>query len=262
MKKRNIEEEVQILDTLVRENDQIPSKVRNNILKQVEVVRKCTRPRRSNKGRNQNLNSGLLIPVIVSEEMAKFANWDKDELHSRIDITKIICSYIAKNNLQKPTNRKTILPDQALKDLLRWDAESEKIPVSAMSSDSSDSSHVFSIVKIPSSGLEKPSYYNNSELLNEGGESIALIKTFECLDNGNYKFVLDKDVVINTDEKYVIHIPLTYPKIQTKIGIHLTKTNKEPKTKEPKSKEPKSKEPKTKDSKTNKEKKEKNSKAK
>ena len=132
----------------------------------------------------------------------------------------------------------------------------------AMSSDRSDSSHVFSIVKIPSSGLEKPSYYNNSELLNEGGESIALIKTFECLDNGNYKFVLDKDVVINTDEKYVIHIPLTYPKIQTKIGIHLTKTNKEPKTKEPKSKEPKSKEPKTKDSKTNKEKKEKNSKAK
>lgn len=245
MKKRNIEEEIQNLDALVRDNEQIPSKVRNNILKQVEVVRKCAKPRRSSKGRNHNQNSGLLKPVIISEEMVKFAGWEKDELHSRVDVTKVICAYIkgdekaGRKNLQKPSNKKTILPDQTLKDLLRWDADSEEMAVSVVSS---DDAHVFSIVKIPSSGLKKPSYYNNSELRNNYGEEVAVIKKVELLDNGNYSFVLDKeDVALSAGENYIVHVPLTYPKVQTKISIHLTKpeSDEEPAKKEPKPKKEK-----------------------
>lgn len=215
------------------------SKVRNSILKQVEVVRKCAKPRRSNKGRNQNQNSGLLKPVIISEEMAKFAGWEKDELHSRVDVTKVICAYIkgdekaGRKNLQKPSNKKTILPDQVLKDLLRWDADSEEMAVSVVSS---DDAHVFSIVKIPSSGLKKPNYYNNSELRKNNGEEMAVIKKVELLENGNYSFVFDKeDVALSTGENYIVHVPLTYPKVQTKISIHLTK----PETEEPKPKKEK-----------------------
>jgi len=251
MKKRNIEEEIQNLDILVRENEQIPSKVRNSILKQVEVVRKCAKPRRSNKGRNQNQNSGLLKPVIISEEMAKFAGWEKDELHSRVDVTKVICAYIkgdekaGRKHLQKPSNKKTILPDQVLKDLLRWDADAEEMAVSVVSS---DDAHVFSIVKIPSSGLKKPNYYNNSELRKNNGEEVAVIKKVELLENGNYSFVFDKeDVALSAGENYIVHVPLTYPKVQTKISIHLTKPeSEEPKPK--KEKTPKSAKPKKEDS--------------
>lgn len=245
MKKRNIEEEIQNLDALVRDNEQIPAKVRNSILKQVEVVRKCAKPRRSNKGRNQNQNSGLLKPVIISEEMAKFAGWEKDELHSRVDVTKVICDYIkgdekaGRKNLQKPSNKKTILPDQVLKDLLRWDADSEEMAVSVVSS--ADDAHVFNIVKIPSSGLKKPNYYNNSELRKNDGEEVAVIKKVELLDNGNYNFVFGKEVALNAGESYIVHVPLTYPKVQTKISIHLTKpeSDEEPAKKEPKPKKEK-----------------------
>ncbi len=240
MKKRNIEEEIQNLDALVRDNEQIPSKVRNSILKQVEVVRKCAKPRRSNKGCNQNQNSGLLKPVIISEEMAKFAGWGKDELHSRVDVTKVICAYIkgdektGRKNLQKPSNKKTILPDQVLKDLLRWDADSEEMAVSVVGG--SADAHVFNVVKIPSSGLKKPNYYNNSELRKNDGEEVAVIKKVELLDNGNYNFVFDKEVSLNAGESYIVHVPLTYPKVQTKISIHLTKpeSDEEPKPKKEK----------------------------
>jgi chromatin remodeling complex protein RSC6 len=249
MKKRNIEEEIQVLDTLVRNNEQIPSKIRNSILKQVEIVRKCSKPRRSNKGRNQNQNSGLLKPVIISEEMAKFAGWEKDELHSRVDVTKVICAYIkgdekeGRNNLQKTSNKKTILPDKALMELLRWDADSEEMVVDVVSS-STDNTHVFSIVKIPSSGLKKPNYYNNSEL-RSNGEEIAVIKKVELLEDGNYSFVLDKEITINPEENYIVHVPLTYPKVQTKISIHLTKPeSEEPVKKEPKPKKEKKEKPK------------------
>lgn len=216
MKKRNIEEEIQTLDTLIRDNEQIPSKLRNNILKQVEVVRKCAKPRRSNKGRNQNQNSGLLKPVSISEEMARFANWGNEELHSRVDVTKIICVYIKTNKLQKPSNKKTILPDKILKELLRWDSENMNVSVV-------DTPNVFSITEKPNSGLKKESYYNNSELRNNNGEEVAIIKKMECLENGNYMFTFDReDVTLKVGEKYVVHVPLTYPKVQTKISVHLS----------------------------------------
>jgi chromatin remodeling complex protein RSC6 len=247
MKKRNIEEEIQNLDVLVRDNEQIPPKVRNNILKQLEVIRKCAKPRRSNKGRNQNQNSGLLKPVIISEEMAKFAGWEKDELHSRVDVTKVICAYIkgdekaGRPNLQKPSNKKTILPDQVLKDLLRWDADSEEMAIS-VADGSADGARAFSIIKIPSSGLKKPNYYNNSELRKADGEEVAVIKKVELLDNGNYGCILDReDVAFNAGDKYIVHVPLTYPKVQTKISIHLTKpkSDEEPAKKESKHKKEK-----------------------
>ena len=223
MKKRNIEEEIQNLDALIRDNEQIPSKLRNSILKQVEVVRKCAKPRRSNKGRNQNQNSGLLKPVMISEEMARFANWGKDELHSRVDVTKVICVYVKNNKLQKPSNKKTILPDQILKDLLRWDAAAEEMSVSVVSA--SEDANVFGVSKKPSAGLKKASFYNNSELRKTSdGEAIAIIKKVEELDDGNYGFVFDKeDVALKAGESYIVHVPFTYPKVQTKISVHLTK---------------------------------------
>lgn len=228
MKKRNLEEEITNLAVIIRNNEQIPSKLQNIIIKQIEVIRKCAKPRRSNKGRNQNQNSGLLKKGIISEEMARFANWGREEAHSRVDMTIVICDYIRANDLQNHENRRIILPDKTLRDILRWNASEEEMSVSMIDA----SKNIFSIVKEPVAEMKEAKYYNNSELRTSDGEYIA--KITKVVNNcGNLILTFDeKDGEVNPclDTTYIIHVPLTYPKLQTKIGIHLIKpepTNEE-----------------------------------
>ncbi|MGL5961116.1 MAG: SWIB/MDM2 domain-containing protein [Cetobacterium sp.] len=128
MKKKNIEEEFQNLESLIKDNEQIPAKLRTSLLKQLEVVRKCSKPRKSNKSQGHNQNSGLLKPVVITAEMAAFAKWDPSELHSRVEVTKCICMYVKENNLQKPENRRIILLNSDLKKLLRHEGDEITYP--------------------------------------------------------------------------------------------------------------------------------------
>ena len=75
--------------------------------------------------RRNNTNSGFLKPVQISKELAKFTGWNPTELKSRVDVTKSICDYIKKNNLQKPEDKRRILVsrDQNLKKLLKYDQD-------------------------------------------------------------------------------------------------------------------------------------------
>jgi chromatin remodeling complex protein RSC6 len=227
MTKRNIERELEILENLLQDAE-VTLKVRNALLKQLEVVKKCTKPKRSNKGKNQNQNSGLLKPVGISEEMAQFANWDPSEKHSRVDVTKVICAYVKENNLQKKSNKKTIIPDDKLKTILRWLPENEQMIVTVKKI-----SDVVSVVlsKEPVVGLKKIEYYNNSELKSPSGPLV--IKSFVKNDVlGGYDLVFVDEHVkhdLKEDNCYVVAVPLTYPKIQTKISLHLEKPPPAPK---------------------------------
>jgi chromatin remodeling complex protein RSC6 len=69
--------------------------------------------------------SGFLKPVPVSDEIRKFAGWEKDELHSRVDVTNFICQHIKKNNLQKADDRRQIAPDATLKKILNIKKDSK-----------------------------------------------------------------------------------------------------------------------------------------
>lgn len=66
-------------------------------------------------------NGGFLKPHRVTAEMAAFAGWGADELKSRVDITKAICAYVKEKNLYDPNRRRNIVPDQKLRDLLKYD---------------------------------------------------------------------------------------------------------------------------------------------
>jgi chromatin remodeling complex protein RSC6 len=226
MKKRNIEHELEILENLVKDLQAVP-KVRSAILKQLEVVKKCTKPKRSNKGKNQNQNSGLLKPVGVSEEMARFANWDPEDRHSRVDVTKVICAYVKDNNLQKETNKKTIIPDEKLKTILRWVPENEQMTI-VVKRVEEDGPVTVDIVEEPAVGLKKIEYYNNSELNAPSGPLV--VKSFvknEIL--GGYDLVLADGHDLEEGTSYTVSVPLTYPKIQTKISVHLEKPPPAPK---------------------------------
>ena len=67
-------------------------------------------------------------PVSLSKEMCKFTGWEKDCPKSRVDVTKFICKYIREKELQNPSDRRIILPDDKLKKLLSIDG-SESDPL-------------------------------------------------------------------------------------------------------------------------------------
>jgi chromatin remodeling complex protein RSC6 len=80
---------------------------------------------RKNTGRKPNVNSGFLKPVRISSEMAAFTGWEPDVPRSRVDVTKYICDYIKRKDLQNPEDRREILvdKDQKLKNLLKFDSK-------------------------------------------------------------------------------------------------------------------------------------------
>ena len=114
-----------LIQTIVAEADSIragdkPKGVRfiNSISSSLKKLQKQTA--RISKGKTKrvsNGNSGFLKPVGVSSEMRKFAGWDKEDLHSRVDVTRFICNYIKENDLQNTSDRRQIVPDSKLKKL-------------------------------------------------------------------------------------------------------------------------------------------------
>jgi chromatin remodeling complex protein RSC6 len=78
---------------------------------------------------NKSSTSGFLKQVKISSELQTFTGWKTNDLHSRVDVTKFICNYIREHNLQNPSNRREILPDQALSKLLRYDTKTELNPL-------------------------------------------------------------------------------------------------------------------------------------
>lgn len=76
--------------------------------------------------RRSNTNSGFLKPVKVSKEICKFTGWNPDELRSRVEVTKYLCNYIKEKDLQNPEDRRQILADDKLRNLLKYDPEEGK----------------------------------------------------------------------------------------------------------------------------------------
>lgn len=75
-----------------------------------------------------NNNSGFLKPVNISSELASFIGSKKDELKSRVDVTRFICKYIKDQELQNPDDKRNILveKDPKLKKLLNFDTKGEE----------------------------------------------------------------------------------------------------------------------------------------
>jgi len=70
----------------------------------------------------KNITSGFLKPIGISAEMASFTEWDPKQLYSRVSVTQFICEYIKKNKLFNVADKRQILCDSKLKNLLKYDA--------------------------------------------------------------------------------------------------------------------------------------------
>jgi len=61
---------------------------------------------------------GFAIPVKISNEMCEFLEMEPETFIARTDVTKLVNQYIQKNELQDPSKKTNIKPDNKLKNLL------------------------------------------------------------------------------------------------------------------------------------------------
>ena len=107
-------------------------KVLRSIAKKIKVAKAhAARVMKQKKrtARKGNQNSGFLKPVKISKEMAKFTGWKSSDLKSRVQVTKYICDYIKKHDLQNPEDRREIVPDAKLRKLLDFDPKKSEQPL-------------------------------------------------------------------------------------------------------------------------------------
>jgi chromatin remodeling complex protein RSC6 len=90
-----------------------------NFLKSLKTdTQKLLRIRNTNN--TNKSTSGFMKPVNISDELRKFINLseeEKTEPITRVLITQKLCQYIKENNLQKPEDKREILPDADMKKL-------------------------------------------------------------------------------------------------------------------------------------------------
>jgi chromatin remodeling complex protein RSC6 len=77
------------------------------------------------KKKKQKLNSdgtkplnGFSKPGQVSDKLRKFMGLDSEQLVARVEVTKFITKYCQENGLQNEKDKRILLPDSALQDLL------------------------------------------------------------------------------------------------------------------------------------------------
>ena len=96
------------------------------LIKQVKLLEKnCNKRMRAlekeankNKLKGNRKPSGFAVPGKISSELCKFMNKPDGYEAARTEVTKYIIKYIQENNLQNPENKREILPDNDLKQLL------------------------------------------------------------------------------------------------------------------------------------------------
>ena len=96
-------------------------KTLNKDIKQLHSdVLRITKFKRNGE-RKTSSSSGFLKPVNISAELAKFTSWDANKAYSRTQVTKFICNYIKTKKLYDEKDKRNIICDAALKNLLKYD---------------------------------------------------------------------------------------------------------------------------------------------
>jgi chromatin remodeling complex protein RSC6 len=98
-------------------------KVLEKGLRKVRVHVQKIGKNRSNAQSAPGVQSGFQKPVRISDAVAQFTGWDSNEPRARVEVTNFVCDYIKQHNLQSPDDRRVILADQRLTQLLDYQFE-------------------------------------------------------------------------------------------------------------------------------------------
>lgn len=108
-------EKISALATLVKE---VQASIKP-VLKEHDRQRKIIERIQKKRDNARNSPSGFAKPNKISDELCDFIGVPHGTEKSRTDITRYINAYVKEHNLNKPTNRRVILPDDKLKAILK-----------------------------------------------------------------------------------------------------------------------------------------------
>lgn len=103
---------------------QVQNKIRN-LEKKVQKEQKTHAKLAEKKNKGNRKPSGFAKPTPVSDELCNFMNKEKGTHIARTEVTQYIIKYIEEQKLQDTKNKKKILPNQSLKNLLGVDENDE-----------------------------------------------------------------------------------------------------------------------------------------
>lgn len=95
----------------------------NNEVKDVkkELSRELKKKEKTKKRRatGNRPPSGFAKPTQLSDELCTFMGLEKGTMRARTQVTKFFCDYFKTHNLQDPTYKRNIVPNDALKKILK-----------------------------------------------------------------------------------------------------------------------------------------------
>jgi len=95
------------------------------VLKEHDKLRKVVERIQKKRENARKSPSGFAKPNKISDELCDFIGVPHGTEKSRTDITRYINAYVKEHNLNKPTNRRVILPDEKLKKILNINNDEE-----------------------------------------------------------------------------------------------------------------------------------------
>lgn len=110
----NIVEKVNVFVTMGKELQGLVKVLSKEYEKQQKIIEKVQKKRQNAK----NSPSGFAKPNKISDELCDFIGEPRGTEKSRTDITRFINAYIKEHNLNKPENKRFILPDEKLRKIL------------------------------------------------------------------------------------------------------------------------------------------------
>ena len=92
-------------------------------LKKVKIHVQKIGKNKNSSTTSTNVQSGFQKPVKISDAVAQFTGWDVAQPRARVEVTNFVCDYVKQNNLQSPDDRRNILADTKLSELLDYNKE-------------------------------------------------------------------------------------------------------------------------------------------
>jgi chromatin remodeling complex protein RSC6 len=110
-------EQLRAVQNTIRDLSTFASKLEKRVVKEGRLLAKKANGKKKRRVTNGE-PSGFSKPGQVSDDLRSFLSLGKDELIARTDVTRRITEYCRKHGLQDQKDKRILLPDKKLKNLL------------------------------------------------------------------------------------------------------------------------------------------------
>ena len=105
-----------VMMNTIKESQVSLKNMQKEYTKMMKTVNKKTR---KSTNTTKRAPSGFAKPTYLSDEICEFLNIEKGTMLPRTEVTRMINQYIKTNNLQFEKDRRRIIPDQALREIIQ-----------------------------------------------------------------------------------------------------------------------------------------------